>query len=120
MCLVMTTRDRLLLLKPGFEDPAFPGQRFYCWHCALIEGLLASFPELAARLDVERIDWERPRAAVVTVLGLENQTLPVLLLADDGVTAPGARAHAGQRFIDDKDGILRALSARHGFPLPHP
>jgi hypothetical protein len=30
----MTTRDRLLLLKPGFEDPAFPGQRFYCWHCA--------------------------------------------------------------------------------------
>jgi hypothetical protein len=56
MCLIMTTRDRLLLLKPGFEDPAFPGQRFYCWHCALIEGVLASFPELAARLDVERID----------------------------------------------------------------
>src|SRR5688572_24102301 len=91
----MTTRDRLLLLKPGFEDPAFPGQRFYCWHCALLEGVLASFPELAARLDVERIDWARPRAAVVTVLGFENQTLPVLLLADDGATAPGARAHAG-------------------------
>jgi hypothetical protein len=44
----------------------------------------------------------------------------VLLLADDCVAAPGARAHEGQRFIDDKDGILRALSARHGFPLPHP
>jgi len=29
---VMMTRDRLLLLRPGFEDPAFPGQRFYCWH----------------------------------------------------------------------------------------
>jgi hypothetical protein len=24
------------------------------------------------------------------------------------------------RFIDDKDAILRALSARHRFPLPHP
>jgi hypothetical protein len=51
----------------------------------------------------------------VTVLGVENQPLPVLLLADVGMPAPGARAHAGQRFIDDKDGILRALSARHGF-----
>jgi len=116
----MTTRDRLLLLKPGFVDPAFPGQRFYCWHCALIEGVLASFPELAARIDVERIDWERPRAALVTALGLENQTLPVLLLANDGVSAAGVRVHAGQAFIDDKDDILRALSVRHGFPLPHP
>ena len=41
------TRDRLFLLRPGFEDPAYPGQRFYCWHCALIEGVLASFPALA-------------------------------------------------------------------------
>ncbi|WP_035706596.1 DUF3088 family protein, partial [Bradyrhizobium genomosp. I (2014)] len=48
------TRDRLLLLRPGFEDPAFPGRLFYCWHCALIEGVLASFPQLAAKLDVER------------------------------------------------------------------
>jgi hypothetical protein len=116
----MTTRDRLLLLKPGFEDPAFPGQRFYCWHCALIEGVLASFPDLAARLDVERIDWPRPRAAVVAALGPENQSLPVLLLGEGGATDPSVREHAGQRFIDDKDGILRALSARHGFPLPHP
>src|SRR3954462_8422285 len=110
-------RDKLFLLKPGFHDPAYPDKIFYCWHCALIEGVLASFPELAARLDVPRIDWVRPRAAIVTVLGFENQTLPVLLLADDGVTTPGARAHAGQRVIDDKDGILRALSGRHGFPL---
>jgi hypothetical protein len=35
----MTTCDRLLLLKPGFEDLAFPGQRFHCRHCALIEGV---------------------------------------------------------------------------------
>ena len=41
------TRDRLFLLQPGFEDPAYPGRCFYCWHCALIEGVLASFPLLA-------------------------------------------------------------------------
>jgi hypothetical protein len=116
----MTTRDRLLLLKPGFADSAFPGKRFYCWHCALLEGVLASFPNLAARLDVERIDWARPRAAVVALLGEDNQSLPALLLADVGDVDPSAREHDGRRFIDDKDGILRALAARHGFPLPHP
>jgi len=49
------TRDLLFLLRPGFEDPAYPGRRFYCWHCALMEGVLASFPQLADKLDVERI-----------------------------------------------------------------
>ena len=41
------TRDTLFLLRPGFEDPAYPGQRFYCWHCALLEGVLASFGKAA-------------------------------------------------------------------------
>ncbi len=36
-------RDHLYLLAPDFTDPAFPGRRFYCWHCALIEGVLAGF-----------------------------------------------------------------------------
>ena len=49
------TRDLLFLLRPGFEDPAYPGRRFYCWHCALMEGVLASFPELAGRLDLSLI-----------------------------------------------------------------
>jgi hypothetical protein len=100
-------RDRLFLLAPGFEDPAFPGQLFYCWHCALLEGVLASFPNLAAKLEVERIAWPRPRAKLVALLGASHQSLPVLVLAEGG-------------FIDDKDAILAALSARHGFPAPHP
>src|SRR4051812_50017691 len=81
------TRDRLFLLRPGFEDPAFPGRRFYCWHCALIEGLLVSFPQLADKLDVERIAWPRPRHAVIALAGEENQSLPLLVLAV-GATPP--------------------------------
>ena len=67
------TRDRLFLLRPGFEDPAYPGQRFYCWHCALIEGVLASFPALADKIDVERIAWPKPRREVIALVGEENQ-----------------------------------------------
>jgi len=99
--------DILYLLEPGFKDPAYPDTTFYCWHCALMEGVLASFPDLGANLKVKRIAWPRPRPEIVELLGEEHQNLPVLILADGG-------------FIDDKDAILDALTERHGFPLPHP
>ncbi len=113
-------RDTLFLLKPDFEDPAFPGQRFFCWHCALLEGVLASFPHLEGMIVVERIAWPRPRREVVGLIGVENQSLPVLVLADDA--APGLETgHAnGRRFVEGKDAILRALTLRHGIPEAHP
>ncbi len=99
--------DTLYLLKPGFEDPAYPEKTFYCWHCALMEGVLTSFPDLGKDLQVKRIAWPRPRTEIVDLIGEEHQNLPVLILDDGG-------------FIDDKDSILEALTERHGFPFPHP
>ncbi|MAN78420.1 DUF3088 domain-containing protein [Pelagibacterium flavum] len=107
------TRDKLFLLRPDFEDPAYPGKRFYCWHCALLEGVLASFPALANKLDVERVEWARPRHPVIAVVGEARQSLPLLVLAD-------GETFDGLTFINDKDQILGALSERHGFPHPHP
>ncbi|WP_027547009.1 DUF3088 domain-containing protein [Bradyrhizobium sp. WSM2254] len=114
------TRDLLFLLRPGFEDPAYPGRRFYCWHCALMEGVLASFPQLADKLDVERIAWPQPRQAVIALVGAENQSLPLLVLADGTTSRHQTGSHRGRAFIADKDAILAALSERHGFPDPHP
>jgi hypothetical protein len=113
-------RDKLFLLRPGFTDPAYPNQVFYCWHCALMEGVLASFPDLARRLDVERIAWPRPRRSVVDLIGSPNQSLPVLVLADDAPDGLHNGEWNGRRFIEGKDAILAALSVRHGFPAPHP
>lgn len=114
------TRDRLFLLRPDFADPAYPGQRFYCWHCALLEGVLASFPELAKRFDVERIAWPRPRQPVIDLVGEENQSLPLLVLAEGAASVHQTGVYGGRGFISDKDQILAALSERHGFPVPHP
>jgi Protein of unknown function (DUF3088) len=113
-------RDELFLLQPPFQDPAYPGETFYCWHCALMEGLLASFPRLAAEIDTHRIAWPRPRAELVSRLGPENQSLPVLVLSDAGQGCQDVKQHEGVHFIDDKDAILHALSLRHGIPSPHP
>lgn len=113
-------RDRLFLLKPNFEDPAYPGERFFCWHCALLEGILASFPFLQTKLDVERISWPKPRRVVVEVLGEHNQSLPLLLLANDAPPDLATGEFRGQRFVAGKDAILAVLSRRYAIPVPHP
>lgn len=116
----MPDRDTLFLLQPGFSDPAYPGRLFYCWHCALLEGVLASFPDLAAGLDVIRIAWPRPRREVINLVGPDNQSLPLLVLAAGETSAHATGSHGGRAFIAEKDAILAALSERHGFPDPHP
>ena len=113
-------RDRLFLLKPDFEDPAYPGQRFYCWHCALLEGVLASFPSMQTKIDVERIAWPRPRRPLVELVGEDNQSVPLLLLAADAPEEFATGKFRGQRFVDEKDAILTVLTRRHGIPRPHP
>ena len=113
-------RDLLLLLKPGFEDPAYAGERFYCWHCALLEGVLSSFPSLASKINVDRIAWPRPRQAVIDLVGETNQSLPLLLLAADAPDELATGRFRGQRFVNDKDAILDVLHRRHGIPRPHP
>ena len=85
-----------------------------------MEGVLASFPELAKRLDVERIAWPRPRLPVVELVGEENQSVPVLVLADGDTSPHQTGTYDGRAFISDKDKILAALSERHGFPDAHP
>lgn len=112
--------DTIFLVKPGFQDPAFPGKDFYCWHCALIEGVLASFPDLAANLAVKHVDWPRPRTEVIDVVGEAHQSLPLLVLGGGSRSADETGRVEDTSFIADKDAILQALTDRHGFPHPHP
>ncbi|MBD8677470.1 DUF3088 domain-containing protein [Sphingomonas sp. CFBP 13720] len=114
------TRDRLYLLPATFADPALPGRDFYCRDCITIDGLLALFPERAAGLDVIRIDYPRPRTAVIDAIGAENQNLPVLLLGDDADPTLADGTHGGQYFVSDLKRLLYALHIRHDFPEAHP
>lgn len=117
---MMVDRDTLILIKPDFLDPAFPDTRFYCWHCALLEGVLVSFPALLTRLNIVRIEWPKPRQEVIQLIGEENQSLPVLIFANDAPEQYGARHYNGRQFVADKDDILQALASRHHIPVPHP
>jgi hypothetical protein len=104
---MLGARDRLYLLDHEFEDAALPGRAFYCKDCMTLDGLLATFPERAAGLEVIRVPHRRPRAEIVALLGEENQNLPSLVLAEGG-------------FVNEIEALLRALHTRHGFPERHP
>nr|WP_260855257.1 DUF3088 domain-containing protein [Mesorhizobium amorphae] len=49
----------------------------------MVEGVIASFPALEDLLDIRRVDFKRPRAEVVALVGEANQALPVLILRPD-------------------------------------
>lgn len=103
----VSERDRLYLLEPEFDDTALPGRAFYCKDCVTVEGLLATFPDRATRLDIVRLPYPRPRIEIVALLGEANQNLPSLVLAEGG-------------FVNEIEALLAALHTRHGFPERHP
>ena len=113
-------KDKLFLLKPSFSDPKFPGERFYCWQCCLLEGLLSYFPELNEKIEICRVAWERPRMEVVQILGVENQSLPLLILSEFSEVKRGVKSSNGHFFINDHLDILNALAEKHGILFPHP
>ncbi|PMS38225.1 Protein of unknown function (DUF3088) [Trinickia symbiotica] len=113
------SRDLLLLLEPGFTDPAHPGERFICPHSAPIEGLLASDPARTVRLDIKRVPFARPRPDVIAALDEAHQSLPTLVFGDEHPIPDDAQALGDKRFITDTNRILELLAARYGFPKVH-
>lgn len=113
------SRDLLLLLEPGFVDPAYPGERFICPHSAPIEGLLASDPARTARLDIKRVPFPRPRPDVIAALDEAHQGLPALILGDEYPVPDDVQALGDKRFVTDSKRILALLAERHGFPKVH-
>ena len=110
----------LYLLDPSFEDAAYPGQKFFCHHGALVEGVLGNFPQVRDQITIERVPFPRPRNVVIAAIGEANQSLPVLVLPS-GETSQNATGIAnGHAFASGSKAILATLAERHGLPVIHP
>ena len=109
----------LFVLKPGFYD----GDEgpFYCPHSAAIEGILKYLPEIEEKVDVRRIDFQRPRKEVIDLIGEENQGSPVLVLDTDSEVLPEAQVYAktGRAFMHGITEIGNFLSRTLGVMRPH-
>lgn len=111
-------KDTLYLLPMGFDKE---GQPRFCPDCAMMEGYLSAYPRLRDVLDIVRVDYARPRPALVERLGEAHQNAPTLILAE---AAPDAGPHGeiqsanGLSFLSDARPITRWLAAKHGLPAP--
>lgn len=112
-------RDQLYLLKPGFHDNA---ERYYCPGCAELLGLLEFYPQLKQTLDIHYIDYPRPRAELVPLLGEENQSCPVLVLGASPADLPPqlkVRQANGHAFVEGAREIGEYFAQVHGTAIPH-
>jgi hypothetical protein len=110
-------RDKLFLLGPDFEDG--DGLRYYCPECAQIEGVLSFYPQLRKELEVEYVDFARPREAIAELIGELNQGAPVLIVG----SAPAAGVQYGEyeqrRFVSGSAAIAQYLAKRYSVGYPH-
>lgn len=109
-------KDKLFLMNPGFTNAGLGP--YYCGDSVPVEGLLGFFPELRDRVDVNYVDFPRPRQAIVDLIGEDNQSVPVLVLADDAQDLSGVETQTacGRRYINDEKQIRQYLSARNDLP----
>jgi hypothetical protein len=112
-------RDVLFIIKAPFEDQALDGT-WFCASCAMMEGALLANPHWAARIDVRRMPFPRPRREMIALIGEDNQSMPALVLADAARAPAEAKQFQGRRFIDDPKAIARYLAAAYGGAGPHP
>lgn len=112
-------RDQLYLLKPDFHDQ---GKTYYCPGCAEVIGLLEFYPALKQGIDIHYVDYPRPRPKLVSLLGEQNQSCPVLVLATAPQNLPAHLKvqHAnGHAFVADAREIGAYLAHVHGIGIPH-
>lgn len=113
------SHDRLYLIRPGF----FHEERgpFYCPGCAEVRGLLEHYPFLKERVSLHYVDFDRPRSELVTLLGTENQSCPVLILSrnpEDLPLPPGLRRANGLAFVEGAREIGEYFALAHGSGSP--
>lgn len=106
--------DILYLIEPDFDVAGRSDGPFVCPFCNQVEGLLASFPQLALDIEVIRVPFPRPREQVIALVGEDNQALPLLILGDN--PPDDAKRHGEIAFVSDTDRVLELLAVRHGFP----
>jgi Protein of unknown function (DUF3088) len=113
-------KDKLFLVKPDFMDG---GQGpYYCPDSMPVEGMLGFYPHLRELVDVQYVEFQRPREVVIRELGEEHQGLPVLVISEENVSKVshlGVQIHNGKHFLNDQKEIRGYLSLVYGVAQSH-
>lgn len=116
--------DIIFLLSPGFKDPLRDtvNKQYYCPDCAFLEGVLSYYPWLREKLDLRYIDYAKPRAALVAVVGDQHQGCPNLVLDPENVRYVEPEKFfrfADRVYTNDTRLIVKYLRDRYGIGEAH-
>lgn len=114
-------KDQLFLLSPGFMDG--DTGPWFCPEAAVVEGMLAFYPRLRVQVDVRYVEFPKPRAPIVALLGEAVQRCPILVLGDESRQVPGGIPVGeanGRRYVAKELDICRYLAAAYEVGQPHP
>jgi hypothetical protein len=116
---------KLFLLKPDFTDVKIDneGKLYYCPQCAMIAGIIKYYPQLETLLEINFVDFQRPRKAIIELIGEENQSCPVLIIEndqDENIDMSYFNSYRDKLFVNSTDLIVKYLSEKYGIGIPHP
>jgi hypothetical protein len=97
-------KTAILFLISSNSRPDRP-EGWYCPDCALVEGVLACYPQLRAAIDVRHVAFPRPRQPIIDLVGADWQDCPCLLL-DPAIEVAGAPVVNGWRVIAENKKLL--------------
>jgi hypothetical protein len=112
-------QDQLYLLKHDFVEN---GKTYYCPGCVEVLGLLEIYPKLKQTIVIHYVDFTRPRPELVSLLGEENQSCPVLVIAEEPPNLPEhlvVQHSNGRAFVDGSREIGEYFAHVHGIGVPH-
>jgi hypothetical protein len=116
--------DKLFLLKPDFKDNKIDneGKSYFCPQCALIAGIIKYYPHLETMLEINYVDFKRPRPVIIDLIGEDNQSCPVLVIEnhqEDNVDLSYFNSYGNKLFINSTDLIAKYFSEKYGIGIPH-
>ena len=115
---------KLFLLKPDFTDKNRDANaKYFCPENALINGIVNYYPKLKELLEINYIDFERPRKNLVKLVGEENQGCPNFVLSkteiDDNTDVSYFGSFEQNLFVNDPLLIAKYLSEKYKIGLVH-
>jgi len=117
---------KLFLLKPNFSDIKLnESEVYYCPHCAMIEGILKYYPFLEEMIEINYLDFQRPRQKIINIIGKENQGCPVLIIhrkdVEKGETEMSDFRMYGEFYFSNSTKIIaNYLANKYKTGIPHP
>jgi hypothetical protein len=116
---------KLFLLKPDFVDIKIDNEDklYYCPQCAMISGIIKYYPQLETVLEINYVDFQRPRKAIIELIGEDNQSCPVLIIENSqegSVDISYFHSYGDILFVNSNDLIIKYLTEKYGIGIPHP